>query len=203
MAASARACAAILSLGLFAGLVLQFMHIRQEEFAGPGAVAILWHMAKFFTIWANTVLAFVLAYGALTGRGGAGTFGGVTLWILIVGLVFHLLLKGEAPQSPAGRWADFLLHTLGPGLMALWWLTFAPKDGLRTGHAVMWLGLPLVFFVYALIRGQMTGFYPYFFINPVEQGWGGVLMWSAGLLVAFWAGGMVLVALGRAIAARA
>ena len=65
--------------------------------------------------------------------------------------------------------------------------------------AVRWLGWPLIYVIYALVRGIFTQKYPYPFIDLNVLTAGQVAVNSVGLTVAFFLGGLVFVGLARAL----
>ncbi|MEQ9181808.1 MAG: Pr6Pr family membrane protein, partial [Nitratireductor sp.] len=97
-------------------------------------------------------------------------------------------------------WADQWLHTDVPILVLIWWLTLDNKAGLQHRHAFLWLIWPAFSCVYALARGAVSGFYPYPFIDVANLGIGQVAVSISGLILAFFVGGLGLVALSRKIA---
>jgi hypothetical protein len=82
-------------------------------------------------------------------------------------------------------------------LTALFWLAFAPKGGLGVMDAVRWLGWPLIYVIYALIRGIFTERFPYPFIDLTVLTPGQVALNSLGLTFAFFLGGLLMVILAR------
>jgi hypothetical protein len=65
-------------------------------------------------------------------------------------------------------------------------------------HPLFWSAYPIVYLVYALIRGGIGGSYPYPFIDVAFLGYGRTMINSLGLLVVFIALGLLFVALSRA-----
>ena len=84
-----------------------------------------------------------------------------------------------------------------PVLVVLFWLLAAPKHGLRFRTALAWMLWPLAYVGYALLRGQLEGIYPYFFVDPTEIGWIGVARWSGILCVGFVTAGSMQVGVAR------
>ena len=70
------------------------------------------------------------------------------------------------------------------------------KD-LRLKSLPRWLSLPAIYCAYALIRGTMTGTYPYFFFDIGRFGLGAVLINCLGLLVVFSLYGSLMWAMSR------
>jgi hypothetical protein len=56
---------------------------------------------------------------------------------------------------------------------------------------------PLVYLVYTLIRGSVTGTYPYPFLDVCVIGYGRMLANAAVLLIAFLGMGLAIVAISR------
>ena len=126
--------------------------------------------------------------------------GGVTLAILLVGIVYATLLNGLVELSGGALLADFILHRFTPVLVPLWWLAFATKGGLRARDPLLFALYPLAYFGYALARGAADGRYPYPFMDVARLGWDetglNALIMAAGFLVA----GFGLYRLDRALA---
>ena len=164
---------------------------------GTGLLPEIWRIMRYFTILTNLIVAVTCFRVFLGGPVSAVWAGGVALWIAIVGIVYHNLLAREL--SGLDWWPDFGLHYFVPTVFGLWWLAFAPKQDLKFGHALLWLIWPIVYVVYALGRGAMDGVYPYFFLNPVDTGWIGVLQWAAALCLGFFIGGVFLITVAKVI----
>ena len=63
---------------------------------------------------------------------------------------------------------------------------------------VVWrLPWPAIYCLYALLRAEFSGFYPYHFINLEQLGWLGLLKSVSALSLAFLLLGLVLVAYAR------
>ncbi|MHA6324724.1 Pr6Pr family membrane protein [Roseivivax sp. CAU 1753] len=194
MTLHARLSAALIVALAFAALGLQ-LYVGLERRPDRTVAGELWRMARYFTnLTTLMVLAQYLRITAL-GRASAGWTGAITLWALIVGAVYHGLLARELDGLRLV--ADQMLHSVVPLAVALWWLAFGPKASLRPVHALLWLLWPAGYALYALGRGTFIDRYPYFFVDPTQVGWDGVVLWLAGLGVVFWIAGLGLVALGR------
>lgn len=199
----ARFLALVVAVMAFASLGAQVL-VTQAENPEDGGLATLWRLARFFTILTNLMVAVTYAVLAVRGRVRAPVWlGGVTLWIAITGVVYHLLLA-ETDGAKAGLdwWANLGLHGSVPGIVALWWLAFGPRDGLGVRAALLWMLWPLIYVCYALGRGAIDGEYPYFFTSPVQVGWDGVLRWTVILAVAFLIAGLMQIVLARLVRPR-
>lgn len=194
-----RVAAAAVGLVAWCGLAVQLN--ASIDLTGS-LTAALWGMLRYFTVIANLLIAAFFTAVALGWRAHAMLFGGATILILLVGVVYALLLRGLLDLSGGAALADFLLHSVTPVLVGLWWLVFAPKGGLSSRDPLSWAVLPFAYFLYALMRAGFDGRYPYPFMDVVRLGWpqvlGNVTLMAAGVLIA----GFALVALDRLMASR-
>jgi hypothetical protein len=162
------------------GLGVQYVATFRDAAHG-NAMMTLWILLRFFTIWANIVVAVVMSGLALRQQWAQSPLllGGATLSILLVGIVYGLLLRGLLELSGGALLADTLLHKVTPILLPLWWLIFAPKGKLDWIAPWIWALFPLAYLPYALLRGLMEGKYAYPFLNLTELGWAGVAINAA------------------------
>ena len=189
---SARALATIIALTAWIGLAVQFD--ASSLHAGP-PLATLWSMARYFTILANLALAVTFA-GVAAGSPGFGApslLGGVTLAILLVGVIFSLLLSDAFQPVGVEHLSNFLMHYATPVLTPLFWLAFAPKGRLRLRDPVIWAVFPLAYLAYALLRGRMDGHYPYGFMDVALIGGARVAVNVAVISVGFMVTAYMLV----------
>lgn len=187
-----------LALGFLAALTLILQVSISFHDNGGDLLLTFWRMARYFTILTNLMVAISFLSMGIMGRAQRPTWlMALTLWIVIVGAVYHTLLAHLYDFSGLNWWTDASLHGGVPALTALWWIAFAPKHGLGIKSAALALLWPLIYVIYALIRGAFTGEYPYFFIDVNTLGYGGVALYSAGLCFGFFLGGLALVGLAR------
>lgn len=204
---AARAIAGAGALIGAAGLVLQYAIIQQGMASeGVGALGAAWRFLAYFTILTNTFVTLVLARAAWTGGAGGLNAPRIELMaltsILFVCAVYNVLL---APRwSPQGLQlvADVIVHQIVPAVFAFYWLARA-HGRLRWPDAAFAALWPLGYAVYGLLRGRLDGFYPYFFMDPTSASWGQIAVNLAGLVIVFLIGALVMIALDRALAARA
>lgn len=186
----------IVALTALAALALQ-VHVASGALTRPTGGPVWWWLAGYFTILTNLGVAVLMGATALGHQSSARVQGGLVLAIVMVGLVYHALLaRLWAPQGLVW-WADQGLHSATPLLTLGWWLTLGDRRvSLRDLPA--WLMWPGAYAAYALIRGALTGFWPYPFLDAGLLGWPQVALNTAGLVLAFAALGLVLIAMARA-----
>jgi hypothetical protein len=196
----ARIAALIVAMTIWVGLAVQFV---ASVGLAASAGAALWMMLLYFTILANLASALLFTAMVAGSSASARLIGGVTLAMLLVGIVYHLLLSGLLSLSGGAALADVLLHTVAPILVPSWWLVFAPKGGLTMRDPPIWAVFPLAYFVYGLARGGRGGHYPYPFMNLDKLGWGHTLLNACVIAIAFMLAGYALVGIDRLFARRA
>ena len=143
---------------------------------------------SFFTILSN-ILAFttlfVGAYYLASGKNRKNSDilrGAATLYMVITGIVFSLLLANiEGATLTAVPWDNTVLHYIMPVALLVDWIIDRSKIKLSNKTALLWLMFPIVYVVYSLIRGSIVGWYPYPFLNPATSGYGGLLVIVLGI----------------------
>ena len=197
--AHARAFASLIAIVAWTGLIVQF----GTSIAARGSVgAAAWHLLLFFTILTNLGLAVTFT-GVALGKpsfGKPALLGGVTLSILLVGVVYSLLLAGTAVLTGGDRFANVIMHYAMPILTPIFWLIHAPKGGLRTRAPLIWATYPLIYLTYALGRGGIDGVYLYAFLDVGKFGWAATASNATGIAVGFLIGGYLMVWLDRRLA---
>lgn len=194
-----RRLAAAVALTALVGLALQFVFIQIDmQATGATAVEASWRFVSYFTILTNMLVLVVLGRVALGHGVSQSLLGGTTLAIVVVGVVYHLLLAQLNSMEGWRRVADQLVHTAVPLLALLLWIARLPRHGLQWPDAPRWLLWPMGYAVYALVRAQFDGFYPYPFLDVSDLGWPRVLLNAVGMAIAFLAAGLAMVALSRA-----
>jgi hypothetical protein len=187
VAPTARTAAALLAVIAWVGLAVQF----HATFALVGSLAstlavLLW----YFTIITNLLVAVVFTGIAIGRFARPSLLGATTLYILLVGVTYGLLLHGIEELSGGSAIANVLLHMVTPILVPLFWLTFTPKGKLNRRDPLHWAIYPLAYLFYALIRGEFTNRYPYPFLNVGQLGWARTILnaffIAAAFLVASW-----------------
>lgn len=159
--------------------------------------------ASYFTILTNTLVAIYYT-AVLVGDTTKNhwlllptTATAITVYIIIVGLVYNLVLRFTWNPQGLQKLVDELLHTFNPLFFIIFWWLFIPKQNLKWKHALAWLIYPLIYFIYILLRGAMTGVYPYPFIDVTEHGYGKVLINSVVILLVFVFFSLLFIAIGR------
>lgn len=190
----ARIAAAIIALVCWTGIGIQF----SASFGHThDLLATVWNLARFFTIISNLAVAVTMTAVALDKRASPMVLGGLTLAILLVGIVYATLLRGLHPLSGPGLVANYLLHDVSPIAMAAYWLFFVPRRRLRWSAPWWWVLFPVAYFAYALVRGQLDHRYPYPFIDVGGLGGQQVALNAAGIAMAFILAGFALVWIDR------
>ena len=192
-----RLAAALIALIAWAGLAAQFSATHS---AGYSVGETVWILVRYFTILTNLLVAVTMSGIALGRTVSAAWLGGVTLAILLVGIIDATLLSAMPKLTGVANLADILLHKVTPLLVPAWWLAFAPKGRLGPRDPLLWALYPLVYFTYALTRGGIDGKYAYSFIDVAKHGWPPVLLTAILIALAFVAAGFALLLLDRRLA---
>jgi len=190
--------AGVIAMLGWAALVLQLyliVELRLEQ--GASVLGGIVNYLSYFTILTNLLVA--AATTAIAWFPSVKFFkrpavqAGIALYISVVGITYSLLLRHIWNPQGAQKVADVLLHDVIPALYTGYWIFKAPKVALPSSQALRWLGYPLSYCMYALVRGAATGVYPYPFIDAGRLGYPAVLANAAFLTVSCWLLGLGLI----------
>ena len=105
------------------------------------------------------------------------------LGIAVTGVVFTTVLSGLVQHSGIGTWVNAGFHYVSPLMALLGWLLFGPRPRIDTRTLLLAFAWPVAWLVYTLIRGAITAWYPYPFLNAHELGYARVAVNIAVILV--------------------
>ncbi len=204
----ARLYRAIAALAGWFALALQYeLMVVGNPQMGLGELTL--NFFSYFTILSNILVALALTVPAIAPNSKLGRWSlsesvraAVTMYIVVVGVVYHFLL---APTWNPQGWslvANNLLHYVMPIAFAVDWLVFTLKGRLRWVDPARWLVVVLVYGGWTLLHGKLSGWWPYWFVDVDQLGLGKAMIYFAGLLVFFLIVGLVVVAIDRTFGRR-
>lgn len=211
-----RALAAVAALLSWLALALQFyFSIRISLGRGATVGHGIWMYFGFFTILTNILVAVVLTAPLVSPDSRLGrtcsaptTVAGVAVNIALVGIVYNLLLRNVWHPQGLQYLNDVLLHDAVPVLfLGYSWLN-AGIGVVTFAARAAWGVWPIAYFAYVLVRGSLSGFYPYPFINVAQLGYGrvlvnAILIFAGYLLIAALLAGLERLHPARAVVANA
>ncbi|MBG0739628.1 Pr6Pr family membrane protein [Paeniglutamicibacter antarcticus] len=137
-----------------------------------------WNFGSYFTIESNFLVLFIsLTLAANSARAGGQVWRVLRLMSLVnitVTMIIQFFLLRDLPEIQAlrgaGLYADRILHYVVPLMVILGWVVFGPRPRISIKTTFLILVFPVIWCIYTVIRGALTGWYPYPFINVTEQG---------------------------------
>lgn len=195
----------IIAVVTWYAVVMQFV-ISVPEYLGKGRTLAgsFVQLLSYFTILSNALVAFSLTavllfpktiFGRFFTKIGTAT--AIAVYIFIVCLVYNLVLRPFWHPAAPFKPNDELLHVFVPALYLLYWLFMLPKNGLAWKQLWGWLIFPLLYLVYIISRGTLTGYYPYFFVDVKTFGFAQVAINAVLLLLIFTLLCALFIAIGR------
>lgn len=161
---------------------------------------------SFMTIWTNILVSLFFTFLITAQNSAPGRFfartsvqAALVVYISAVGLIYHLFLAHIWNPQGLQLIVDQILHTVVPVYYLLYWMLFSEKNKLSFRNAFNWLLYPFIYAVYSLIRGAITGKYPYYFIDASTLGYGIVLRNIVFIALAYFALGMIVAVLNNLI----
>lgn len=149
-------------------------------FAGQGLPGRVFDYFTYFTLWSNILVAIVMLM--LWARPERDSFWfrvfrlDSVLMIVVTGIIYNVVLASTAKNQGLEVWTNFFLHVLTPSVTFLVWLVAGPRGWISWRIIGAALILPIVWLVFALIRGAFIGAYPYGFLDVATNGYGTVLL---------------------------
>jgi hypothetical protein len=197
------AVVAVVALVLQLVLVIRGGRVLDDQ-TPPGLGIRLGRLVSYFTIQSNVLVAVVTTQLTRDPLRDGPTWRVVRLaavvGITVTGVVHFFLLRPLLHLHGADWVADKLLHMAVPLLALIGFVVFGPRP--RIDRREIWLALcwPVVWVVWALVVGGLTGWYPYPFLDHREEhGYPGVVISIAGITAFF----LLLFALARWLDQRA
>jgi hypothetical protein len=154
---------------------------------------------SYFTIESNVAAIVVLVIGALVDPQSQRwnvIRGAVTLYIVITGIVYAVLLA-NVDVMLTDRWINNVLHRLIPIVLFADWIIAPPRKAIRETEALSWLAFPALYGMYSLVRGPVVDWYPYPFLDPRDQGYVSLVLTLVILAIAMALLALAVAAIGR------
>jgi hypothetical protein len=195
-------------IGLIVGLaalVLQFsLSIPLRIGNGDNIFGALVYFFTFFTILSNIMVVLVYASDlwpreAMAWFRSPVTRGMTAAAITLVGLFYHFVLASTWNPQGWFKVADVSLHYVTPIFFVLWWVLFVWHGKLKFGDIPVMLLPPVIWLVFAMIRGAILNEYPYPVLEAHKLGYGQVTINILVILAGFTLLCAIVVAIDRAL----
>ncbi len=128
-------------------------------------------LSRYFTILTNAAVTVVMLRLALGRVPAHRLMLALVTAIAMVAMVFHAVLADLQTFSGLDSVTNQGFHTVIPALTVLWWVVFGGTPGIVWRDLAWVLPWPVVYTAYALVRGAVTGAYPYPFLDVTQIGW--------------------------------
>jgi hypothetical protein len=193
-----RIAALIVALSAWFGVALQFLDFFEDR--GNRLIAALWEMVMYLTIVTNLLVAVAFSAIALGHPVAPWIVGCMMQTIVLVAVIYALLLR-DLPLGPlpTAALSNTMVHRVTPALVTLFWIVFVPRGSLVWSDAWRWVAYPFGYTCYALVRGAVTGRYPYAFLDAAQIGWPATIRNAALIAVAFVAVSFLLIEIDRLV----
>lgn len=147
---------------------------------------------SFFTILTNVLVAITFTVNGLPGNtrlssllSRPGNQTAVAVYILVVALIYNAILRFIWSPTGMQQLVDELLHLVIPVLFLVYWIWFVLKLSFDFSKIFYWMIYPLVYLVWIISRGAVSGFYPYPFVDASKLGYHRVAINCGLILILF------------------
>ena len=156
---------------------------------------------SYFTVLCNLLIALCLTFTTLLKSTQVGSFfsklsvqTSIALYIFIVSLVYNIALRSLVKLNGLAWVLDNMVHVVVPLLYIAFWIAYKPEGILKWKDGLIWTLFPLCYLVYSMIRGDITGWYPYPFLNAIKFGYPRVIFNVSIIIGVFIIAGLILIA---------
>ncbi|WP_281632933.1 Pr6Pr family membrane protein [Flavobacterium luteolum] len=191
----------IFALELYALPVQFYLLLKNPEFTFFSAAV---RFFSFFTITTNTIVFLCTALLLFGGKSKSNAFfrkcttiTAITVYILIVGIVFNLLLRSTLHLEGHHLIVSEIFHTVVPILFLVFWLFFVSPEKISFKVISSWLIYPIIYIIYTLFHGIATEFYPYPFIDATKLGFQTAIINGFFVLISFVVLSVILILISK------
>jgi hypothetical protein len=141
---------------------------------------------SYFTVLSNMLAAIIFTMLAMNPKRTSSLFRVLRLdaviMMIVTGIIYNVLLNtGE--HEGWDFWSNGIQHIWGPLLVFIVFVICGPRGWISSRTIFASLILPILWLVYSLIRGSVTGAYPYDFLDVNANGMASVLAFVAQIVV--------------------
>jgi hypothetical protein len=196
-----------LSLAIFTWIVLitQLSIIGIiKGFTGDSFFEAFINFLSFFPVETNLAVAMILTVPMMVKSGSVydffvsnGVRAMVVVYSFMVVMIFDLVLQDLWEAEGMQFLLNYLMHKVIPIFYIIYWFNDRPRAHLKYSFSFPWLIAPVIYLTATLIRGHLTGYYPYPFIDVDRIGMATVLYNTVGMLFLFWLASILLIWIDR------
>jgi hypothetical protein len=124
----------------------------------------------------------------------------IVAFSIVTCVVYNVLLRDVAsePGYVWPVWPNELLHVWAPILLVLDWFFTQGRWDIRIRAAAWVLAYPLAWTAFSLVRGAITGWWPYPFLDPTgPAGVLGVVIYIVGIAAFFYVSALAVTGFAR------
>lgn len=173
-------------------LVVQFFAVTGSLMdAGRGLIGSVVFYFTYFTILTNLVLVLIYLGALVRGKRWLVPFrrpvmrAGAAAAITLVMVYYAIFLHGLYADQSQFWLANIALHYISPVIYLIWFAGWNRSGTVSYGSIPVMMSLPALYLAYVLLRGALTGEYPYPMLDADALGYYQVLQNIAGLAIAF------------------
>ena len=193
----------VIALVAAAGPILQYGLMAYDETLATLPAKTV-EFFSYFTILSNTLAAITLAAPLIAPASRlalwaeqAGPRAAIATYLAITAVVYHTMLAHTWDPRGLRLVATTLNHTITPAAFLIDLALRGGQGEARWIAALKSMAFPVLFGVWTLVHGALSGFYPYPFMDVAKRGYPAVLVTIVQMGVAFALVCLIFIALLR------
>ena len=112
-----------------------------------------------------------------------GSLTAIAAFMAFVGLAYHILLRHVWDPKGLTMVLDEIHHTIVPIATILFWWFYEKRNLVKFKILSFWILYPILYLIWISVRGYLSSFYPYYFLDANSLGTQKAILNSLGLLV--------------------
>ena len=144
---------------------------------------------RYYTIQSNLIVA--IYFSALLSNKYRNSLlfkkilGGVTVYVTITFIIFAVMLQKDFHPQGINFVTNIFLHYLVPILTMFFLIYYRKEYSFNYRDTVLWMIYPLIYILFMVIYGSITGDYLYPFFDVAVVGISGLIIAIIGLIIFF------------------
>lgn len=174
---------------LIIGVVALTLKLKLRlELEGESVAESITRFLSYFTILTNLLTTIYFAFiffskNEKTIFHKPGSLTAIAAFMGFVGLAYHILLRHVWNPKGLTMVLDETHHTIVPIATIFFWWFYEKRNLVKFKILSFWILYPVLYLIWISVRGYLSSFYPYYFVDANNLGMQKAILNSLGLLV--------------------
>jgi len=170
------------------GLIALFLKLKLRiELEDVSIAESTTRFLSYFTILTNLLVTIYFSFICFSKNEQTifhkpGALTAIAAFMAFVGLAYHILLRHVWDPKGLVMVLDETHHTVAPIVTILFWWFYEKRSSVKFKNLSIWIIYPVLYLIWVSVRGYLSSFYPYYFVDANSLGVQKAILNSFGLL---------------------